>query len=337
MVSDFLFKSLAWLERSNFIFRCDWADVRSGRSFVYLCTHLTRAGIYDLASIDQILAAADQCDLSDLSSDTGLANAIDFLFRLNIPFVRDVSDSSSYVVKFIQRNRLLCLNSLFQVLELDTVREIYRLPTAHALSPSKRRRLMGFFQAGHNSRGLDDWEDEEGNIVANSQHERTLNFIYRDLIQILGGGAYVQLAYPLPHATARCPVFKLGPDGRPVAELREQFSALTSRGEAASGWRIVVVAKKAEEGKDGRLLGGQIKTQLDQLRQLGHRPVLVTGHQYFAALKQKKNLSFLRKEINLLKTCELFVNLFNVQFMTLCSINVADPRQQGRLRKFTAD
>jgi hypothetical protein len=88
--------------------------VRSGRSFVYLCGHLARAGLHDPHSIDLILAGADKCDLSDLDSDLGLANAIDFLFRLNIPFVKDVSDCSSYVLKFIERNRLLCLNSLLQ-------------------------------------------------------------------------------------------------------------------------------------------------------------------------------------------------------------------------------
>ncbi len=88
--------------------------MRSGRSFVYLCGHLARAGLHDPHSIDLILAEADKCDLSDLDSDLGLANAIDFLFRLNIPFVKDVSDCSSYVLKFIERNRLLCLNSLLQ-------------------------------------------------------------------------------------------------------------------------------------------------------------------------------------------------------------------------------
>jgi hypothetical protein len=79
---------------------------------------LARAGVHDLHSIDLILAEADRCDLAaaDLTTDAGLAAAIHFLFRLNIPFVRDdVSSCSSYVIKFIQRNRLLCLNSLFQV------------------------------------------------------------------------------------------------------------------------------------------------------------------------------------------------------------------------------
>jgi hypothetical protein len=96
--------------------------VRSGRSFVYLCGHLARAGLHDPHSIDLILAEADKCDLSDLDSDLGLANAIDFLFRLNIPFVKDVSDCSSYVLKFIERNRLLCLNSLLQARGLRKMR-----------------------------------------------------------------------------------------------------------------------------------------------------------------------------------------------------------------------
>jgi hypothetical protein len=197
----------------------------------------------------------------------------------------------------------LMFNSLFQVMELDVVREIYRLPTAHALSPSKRQHLAAFFQAENNARSAKDLEDAEGKILANTLHERTLNFIYRDLSQILGGSAYVQLAYPLPHSTAQCVIFKLDKHGCPVNVNDVNFCALTWRDEAAVGWRIVLVPKKAEVAKgDGRLLGGGLKAQLEHLRELGHRPLIITGQRYFAALKQKKNLSFLRKEINLKKT-----------------------------------
>jgi hypothetical protein len=180
------------------------------------------------------------------------------------------------------------------VLELDVVREIYRLPLSHALAPQKRRRLSDFFQAGNSSRPRISIMDEEGRILSSSFHEQTLNFIYRDLIQILGGGC-VQLAYPLPHSTYKCPVIRLDADGRPVAAAAGRFSGLECRGES---WQLVLVPKKAELAKDGRLLG-QIKSQLQQLSQLGYRPVVIPWNLYYAALKQKRNLSFLRQQINL--------------------------------------
>jgi hypothetical protein len=199
-----------------------------------------------------------------------------------------------------------------KVLELDVIREIYRLPTAHALSPTKRAHLAAFFHAANSARSVQPLEDaataaEGGKIplVAQSLHERTLRFVYRDLAQILGGAARLQIVYPLPHSTAKCLVFKLDADGRPVVvndKDEDIFAALAHRDEAAAGWRLVMVAKRAEVAKgDGRLLGS-LKAQLDQLRALGYRrPVVIAGPRYFAALKQKKNLSFLRKEINLRK------------------------------------
>ena len=135
--------------------------------------------------------------------------------------------------------------------------------------------------------------DDEGRILSSSFHEQTLNFIYRDLIQILGGSC-VQLAYPLPHSTYKCPVIRLDADGRPAAAAG-RFSGLECRGES---WQVVLVPKKAELAKDGRLLG-QTKSQLQQLSQLGYRPVVRPWNLYYAALKQKKNLSFVRQQINL--------------------------------------
>jgi hypothetical protein len=174
------------------------------------------------------------------------------------------------------------------------VREIYRLPLSHALAPHKRRRLSDFFQAGNSSSSPRiSIMDDEGRILASSFHEQTLNFIYRDLIQIVGGEC-VQLAYPLPHSTYKCPVIRLDADGRPAA-VAGRFSGLECRGES---WQVVLVPKKAELAKDGRFLG-QIKSQLQQLSQLGYRPVVIPWNLYYAALKQKKNLSFLRQQINL--------------------------------------
>jgi hypothetical protein len=182
------------------------------------------------------------------------------------------------------------------VLELDVVREIYRLPLSHALAPPKRRRLSDFFQAGNSSSSPRiSIMDDGGRILSSSFHEQTLNFIYRDLIQIVGGEC-VQLAYPLPHSTYKCPVIRLDADGRPVAiAAAGSFSGLKCRGES---WQLVLVPKKAELAKDGRLLG-QIKSHLQQLSQLGFRPVVIPWNLYYAALKQKKNLSFLRQQINI--------------------------------------
>jgi hypothetical protein len=281
--------------------RCDWADVRSGRSFVSLVTLLAQSGVYDLQSIDLILDEADKCDFDDLTTDRGLANAIDFLFRLNIPFVRDVGNSHSYVVKFIERNRALCLRSLLQVLELDTLRQIYRLPVSHSLAAAKQRRLSDFFQTDDNVHGLADMEDASGKICADSAHARALNFLYRDLFQILGGEARVKLAYPLPYSNYRCLVFRLDTDGQPMKlDSSDNFSGLACRGEADS-WRLVLLPKRGEVGKDGRLLG-QVKRQLVELRELGYSPIILNWSQYCTALKQKKNLSFLRRTINIHKT-----------------------------------
>lgn len=98
---------------------CDWADVRSGRSFVFLVTFLARLGRFEVDSINQIMSKANKCKMKKLHTDSGLASAIEFLFELNIPWVRDVK--TTYIIKFIQRNRFLCRISMTRPRALSNV------------------------------------------------------------------------------------------------------------------------------------------------------------------------------------------------------------------------
>lgn len=69
---------------------CDWGNVKSGLSFVYLTTTLAKLGCQVEGSMDTVLTAANACTMEHLDTDKGLATAIQFLFDLNIPFVQKV-------------------------------------------------------------------------------------------------------------------------------------------------------------------------------------------------------------------------------------------------------
>ena len=91
---------------SNSVMKCNWADVRSGRSYVFLICFLARMGRIEIEHINQIIEKANQCQMKNLNTDSGLASAIEFLFQLNM-LSASVPSSTTYIMKFIQHNRYL--------------------------------------------------------------------------------------------------------------------------------------------------------------------------------------------------------------------------------------
>ena len=232
--------------------KCDWSDVRSGRSFVYLTCLLARAGVYDIPSIDSILEQANLCDVTDLETDVGLAKAIDFLFRLNIPLLSDVDSDASYVITFIQRNRALCRNSLMQVLELDFIRELNKLKNKTTLKPETRACIINYFH-GDNS-------DMDAKA---SFYQQTINLIYRDVITLNPSHMNASLDYALPCSTSRS-----------ILLMRSKESDMKRTGETLYRSRdktdsiVICVPKKSELGPDNEV-SGRCKLELDYLHQLG--------------------------------------------------------------------
>ena len=233
--------------------KCDWSDVRSGRSFVYLTCLLARAGVYDIPSIDSILEQANLCDMTDLETDVGLAKAIDFLFRLNIPLHSDVDSDASYVIKFIQRNRALCRNSLMQVLELDFIRELNKLKSKTTLKPETRACIINYFHG-------DISEDTDAKA---SFYQQTIDLIYRDVMTLNPSHMHVSLDYALPCSTSksivltRCHESNLTRTSETLYRRRDNTDSV-----------VICVPKKSELGQDNEVLG-RCKLELEYLHQLG--------------------------------------------------------------------
>ena len=232
--------------------KCDWSDVRSGRSFVYLTCHLARAQVYDISSIDSILEQANMCNMSDLETDAGLAEAIDFLFRLNIPLLSDVGSNAPSVIRFIQRNRFLCRNSLLQVLELDFIRDLYRLQTKHILRPEKKSCLIKYFHS----------EDLYSGVRL-SFHQQTVNNIYRNVATLDRSSNHVCIDYALPCSTSKSIIVKRSKES-PIAWDKERLDRLVDR----TDYLVLCVPKKGELGVDGEVLG-RCRTELRYLHTLG--------------------------------------------------------------------
>ena len=249
--------------------RCDWSDVRSGRSFVYLTCHLAKGQVFDIPGLESIFQKVNVCDMSDLESDLGLANAIDFLFRLNIPLLTDVGTNAAYILPFLQRNRVLCINSLFQVLELDFIRELYNLGTDTILDPEKKQTLVEYFQKKEN---------------LETSHSRASRCVLKDL-QCLKFNVFY--GFPLPCSTFRSIIIKLSPG--PIS-----WSVHTAYTEnLKSQFLVIIIPRKSDLGFDGEVMG-RCKIELNYLNHLGYSTRILLPLEYYAARRDKRNLNYLR-------------------------------------------
>eukprot|EP00092_Neocalanus_flemingeri_P030050 GFUD01032626.1.p1 GENE.GFUD01032626.1~~GFUD01032626.1.p1 ORF type:complete len:825 (+),score=217.37 GFUD01032626.1:35-2509(+) len=283
---------------------CDWADVRSGRSFVFLITHLARLGRWEVESMSQIIREANKCKMKKLHTDSGLASAIEFLFGLNIPWVREVN--TTYIIKFIQRNRFLCRNSLFQVLELDCIRELHGLSNCERLNPQLRKTLTAFFHSLPEYKCYNNVSSAMtpgGKIVSTNFNDQTKSFVQRDLATILGGSDRVWCGHPFPHSTSSVLIFAQDQEGRPV-QIPPRFNCYTSHSiisrvpDLDLSWTAVVVPSKGLMDWQGNQFG-PVRYKLEDLATLGYRTKVVNWVEYFRALKERNNLNFLRNVLNI--------------------------------------
>jgi len=275
--------------------KCDWANVRSGKSFVFLVTFLARMGRFEVDSINQILEKANRCKMNNLHKDSGLAEAIQFLFQLNIPWVRKAK--TTYIINFIQRNRFVCRNSLAHVLELDCIRELYNLK-CEKLDPDLRKTLTEFLHS------LPEYqhsyqETRDGRIESSWFKDDNRSLVQRDLSTILGGDDHVWCGHPFPHSTTPVLIFAQNKQGQPVT-IPTDFCCFTSDSiisrvlDQDHIWTAVVVPSKGMMDWKGNQFG-PVDYKLEHLKMLGYRTRVVFWVDYLGSLKARRNLSFLRK------------------------------------------
>ena len=237
--------------------------------------------------------------MKNLHTDSGLASAIDFLFQLNIPWVREAK--TTYIIKFIQRNRFLCRNSLFHVLELDCIREIYNLEGCEQLKPQLRKVLTNFLHSLPEHR-LNTNFTEDGRIISSNFNDDTRSFVQRDLSLILGGHDRVWYGHPFPHSTSPVLIFAQNQNGQPIS-IPPSFCCYTSDStisrvpDTSFQCTAVVVPSKGMMDRWGNYFG-PVDYKLEHLAMLGYRTKVVFWVDYMRALKERNNLKYLR---NLLK------------------------------------
>ena len=105
--------------------KCSWDGVKASLSFVYLTSLLAKLGCKGMEeSMSRVLEAANSIEsMENLDTDKGLVDAVQFLIQLNIPAHQQVSMQGSMVKK----NRARIRNSLLQLLDIDSIREIQEL------------------------------------------------------------------------------------------------------------------------------------------------------------------------------------------------------------------
>ena len=107
--------------------KCSWDGVKAGLSFVYLTSLLAKLGCKEVeSSMNQVLEAANPLmHVDQIHTDKGLAQIAQFLIGLNIPAYHQLP--SHGMQKLVKKNRARVRNSLLQLLDIDSIREIQRL------------------------------------------------------------------------------------------------------------------------------------------------------------------------------------------------------------------
>ena len=274
---------------------CNWGDVRSGRSFVYLMQTLAKMGTIDIEGINTIMTGANKCRMERLDTVQGLSKAVEFLFELNIPLMRNVN--TDFIIK---TNKFLFRNTLFCLLQLDSMREIYNIDCVK-LDPKLRGKLTKYFHAlpEHNfDFSLQNYSSMEGNIDCKTFNETTKGFIHRDLLMILGGEEYIWTGHPYPHSTSSVMITrKVYGEFKPIPEGFKTFSRthiIKQRNENGEKFIVMVIPKKEHTDFHGNMFG-PLETQMKDLKSLGYEPIFIHWAEYYRQLKRKRNLSYIRK------------------------------------------
>ena len=112
---------------SEAVQKCSWDGVKAGLSFVYLSSLLAKLGCKEVEdSMSQVMEAANSMEsVEELDTDKGLVNAAQFLIQLNIPAHRQVSRQGMF--QLVKKNRARIRNSLLQLLDIDSIREIQKM------------------------------------------------------------------------------------------------------------------------------------------------------------------------------------------------------------------
>ena len=287
---------------ANDMLNCNWSDVKSGKSFVFIVTFLTKLGKFDTESMTKILSAANKYkhEMRDLHTDFALSKAIGFLFDLNIPFMREKKMNPTHVLKFVRGNRLLCRNSLFCVLELDCYRELFNI-NCQPLDVEIRSTLTDFFHSQPDFEfSAEDSVDDDGRISANTFNDETKGFVYRDLVQILKGEQFVWSGHPFPHSTSSIFLIRQDKKGRfkPFPSTFKTFSKTTleSVKEEEDEYTAILVPSKSQFNWNGDFYG-PLNTKIQHLEMLGYKTIVILWAEYYKMLKVRKNLNFLRNII----------------------------------------
>ena len=275
--------------------QCNWGDVRSGRSFVYLMQTLAKMGTIDIEGINTIMTNANKCKMERLDTVQGLSKAVEFLFELNIPLMRNVN--TDFIIK---SNKFLFRNSLFCLLQLDGMREIYNIDCVK-LDPKLRGKLTKYFHSlpEHNfDFNVQSYSNVDGNIDCKSFNETTKGFIHRDLANILGGEKYIWTGHPYPHSTSSVIILrKVYGEFHPIPDGFKTFDRdhiVKPRNEKSERFIVLVIPKKEHTDFDGNMFG-PLETQMKDLKRLGYEPIFIHWVEYYRHLKRKRNLSYIRK------------------------------------------
>lgn len=256
-------------------------DLTDGRALVYLTCHLAKAGVYHLPAIQDILEQANLVDMTELYTDGGQAAAVDLFSRLEEPQRADKETSQAAVNRSALRNETRNRNALFQVLELDFIRELFGLETASVLDPEKRRLLVKYFHR--------DESDTAKLETRDTFNSKLMDDIQRDLVLINPklDGSRVYYGYPLPCSTSKCLIVKRG-EG-----LVQLSSDLFYQVPNKNDFVIIYAPKRNQLGADGELFG-RCKDELMYLRTLGFPTRLVNCFKYYSAKKDRRNLNYIR-------------------------------------------
>ena len=283
------------------VHKCDWADVKSGRSFVYLTMILAKMGQYEIESINQIMDAANKSKIGNLETEEGLARSVQFMFDLNIPFVRNVT--TKHIIKHIHSSRYYVTNTLFCLLELDGIRQIRGLDWVK-LDKKIKRKLIKHFHGlpQHEFHAFSSDYENNGNISAETFADHVKGFVHRDLVNIMKSEDKVWAGHTYQHSTSSVFILRKCDSGKflPFPDDFKAFDVdqIYKADEEGVSQIAVIVPKKGEVDYHGNMFG-PLETTVNQLKILGYTPVLVFWVDYFRAVKQKKNLNYLRGLLNI--------------------------------------
>ena len=181
-------------------------------------------------------------------------------------------------------------------MELDCLRELHDLQTKHRFREDSRKLVADYFQ-----RETGEIQTSDGRISAQDFGDQSRKFVCRDLMIILGGEEYVHFGHAFGHSTYKDLFFAVDNTGAPkiIKNWAEPGGTIIRR-RKEEGIRALVVPPKNVVGFLGEPLG-PLTYKLKQLSLLGYCPIVIHWVDYYRALRERKNLTFLRRKLNIRK------------------------------------